>query len=112
MVKAEFICIPSTLLVGVPLINISHRTTFEELLKKPFTEAAVFRPATPIQKKTFKEYVRYFQRKKRCGVINLHNYILYLAPKCRAMQKVWLLLPEPFRVGKSLAATADTIWSS
>ena len=60
--------------------NICNRIHYEEVLKKHLLGIVVISPNNITQKEIFDQYIKYFDEKRRCGVINLsEKYILYLA---------------------------------
>lgn len=62
-------------------LNVSHRTPFEDIVKRPIIGIIAFSPQNATQCETFQEYINYFNDKNRVGLINLKNQmILYLIP--------------------------------
>jgi len=70
-------------------LNISHRIHYEEVLSKPYSEIAIFWPSNKTCVDKFKEYIKYFTNKKRAGVVNLKNYMLYLIPPGETANKIY-----------------------
>ena len=50
-------------------LNISHRTSIEEILKKNVQAITIFTPSNETQLEQFKEYIGYFAEKKKAGSI-------------------------------------------
>ena len=69
-------------------LNISHRTVYEEVLKKKPKAVAVFTPSNETQNNIFADYITYFNEKQRAGVVNIRNYLLYLLPPGEESKKI------------------------
>jgi hypothetical protein len=62
-------------------LNVSHRTQFEDIVKRPIIGIIAFSPQNATQCEIFQDYINYFNEKNRVGLINLKNeMILYLVP--------------------------------
>jgi hypothetical protein len=62
-------------------LNVSHRTQFEDIVKRPIIGIIAFSPQNATQCEIFQDYINYFNEKNRAGLINLKNQmILYLIP--------------------------------
>ncbi len=62
-------------------LNVSHRTQFEDIVKRPIIGIIAFSPQNATQCEIFQDYINYFNEKNRVGLINLKNQmILYLVP--------------------------------
>ena len=62
-------------------LNVSHRTQYDEIMKRPYLGIVAISPQNVTQCETFKKYVDYFSEKQRAGVINFKNcYTLYILP--------------------------------
>lgn len=62
-------------------LNVSHRTQFEEIMKRPIIGIVAFSPQNETQCDSFNEYINYFSEKQRVGVVNMRsNAILYIVP--------------------------------
>ena len=70
-------------------LNISHRTFYDEVLKKVFKSVVVFTPSNELMNKNFEDYINYFNEKKRAGVVTTKNYLLYLMPPCEEADKIY-----------------------
>lgn len=70
-------------------LNISHRSNYQEVLQKPYSEIAIFWPSNETCIQKFNEYIRYFKKKERAGVVNLEKHILYLIPPGTTANKIY-----------------------
>lgn len=52
-------------------LNVSHRISFEDLLKKKAICLCAFIPSNETQKDNFSQYIAYFKEKNRAGVITI-----------------------------------------
>ncbi len=69
-------------------LNISHRTVYDEVLKKKPKAIAVFTPSNETQNNIFVDYINYFNEKQRAGVVTIRNYLLYLLPPGEESRKI------------------------
>ena len=69
-------------------LNISHRTVYDEVLKKKPKAVAVFTPSNETQNNIFVDYINYFNEKQRAGVVTIRNYLLYLLPPGDESKKI------------------------
>ena len=71
-------------------LNVSHRTQYEEIVKRPLLGIVAFSPQNVTQCEVFNEYINYFNEKQRVGVINIKSkFILYLVPPCDFSRKFY-----------------------
>jgi hypothetical protein len=71
-------------------LNVSHRTQYEEIMKRPMLGIIAFSPQNETQCDIFLEYISYFNEKQRVGVINLKSQaILYIVPPCEFSRKFY-----------------------
>lgn len=76
-------------------LNISHKTTFDEVLGKTALAVVAFLPTNPLNKKVYSEYYGYFREKKIAGIVNhlkhkskpLH-ILLYVVPYCEEFKNI------------------------
>jgi len=62
-------------------LNVSHRTQFEEIMKRPIIGVIAFSPQNETQCETFLEYINYFKEKERAGVVNFKSQAtMYIVP--------------------------------
>lgn len=62
-------------------LNVSHRTHFEEIMKRPIIGVIAFSPQNETQCENFLEYINYFKEKDRAGVVNLKSQAtMYIIP--------------------------------
>jgi len=72
-------------------LNVSHRISFEDLLKKRVMCLCIFTPSNQTQLEIFKEYIAYFRGKNRAGVITIQNITLYIMPKVQEIEEISVL---------------------
>eukprot|EP01016_Furgasonia_blochmanni_P024699 TRINITY_DN2666_c0_g1_i15.p1 TRINITY_DN2666_c0_g1~~TRINITY_DN2666_c0_g1_i15.p1 ORF type:complete len:584 (-),score=126.82 TRINITY_DN2666_c0_g1_i15:236-1987(-) len=65
-------------------LNISHRTSMDDVQKKPILGLVTFTPSNDTQIGMFEEYTKYFTEKKRAGVVQLSDHNIYILPPCEA----------------------------
>ncbi len=71
-------------------LNVSHRTQYEEIVKRPLLGIVAFSPQNITQCEGFNDYINYFNEKQRVGVINIKSkFILYLVPPCDFSRKFY-----------------------
>lgn len=84
-------------------LNISHRTSFDEVLSKTPISVIVFTPTNELMRKGYNDYVRYFKEKRIAGIVNhLKNKVhtlLYLVPCCEEFRHVAPLAEEGQLIG-------------
>jgi len=62
-------------------LNVSHRTQFEEIMKRPIIGVIAFSPQNETQCENFLEYINYFKEKDRAGVVNFKSQAtMYIVP--------------------------------
>ena len=62
-------------------LNVSHRTQFEEIMKRPIIGVIAFSPQNETQCENFLDYINYFQEKDRAGVVNFKSQAtMYIVP--------------------------------
>ncbi len=62
-------------------LNVSHRTHFEEIMKRPIIGVIAFSPQNETQCENFLDYINYFQEKDRAGVVNFKSQAtMYIVP--------------------------------
>lgn len=62
-------------------LNVSHRTQFEEIMKRPIIGVIAFSPQNETQIENFQEYINYFKEKDRAGVVNFKSQAtMYIVP--------------------------------
>jgi hypothetical protein len=54
-------------------LNISKRVSYDEILNKNVKSITIFTPSNETQQEMFKEYINYFDEKKKAGVVVLRN---------------------------------------
>jgi hypothetical protein len=70
-------------------LNISHKTTFDEVLSKSPIAVIIFLPSNQTMKNRFMEYYNYLSQKKIAGIVNhLKERLVYIVPSCPEMLKV------------------------
>eukprot|EP01053_Blabericola_migrator_P004452 Blabericola_migrator_1__4451@NODE_2382_length_2849_cov_138_772466_g1492_i0_p1_GENE_NODE_2382_length_2849_cov_138_772466_g1492_i0NODE_2382_length_2849_cov_138_772466_g1492_i0_p1_ORF_typecomplete_len664_score102_09RRM_1/PF00076_22/6_5e20SPOC/PF07744_13/1_1e13RRM_5/PF13893_6/6_9e13Limkainb1/PF11608_8/1_3e07RRM_Rrp7/PF17799_1/4_5e05RRM_7/PF16367_5/4_7e05RRM_8/PF11835_8/0_00049RRM_occluded/PF16842_5/0_0014RRM_3/PF08777_11/0_0013Nup35_RRM_2/PF14605_6/0_0018RL/PF17797_1/0_0022PHM7_cyt/PF14703_6/36PHM7_ len=65
------------------MVNISHRSSLEEMYKKKIGAIGLLEPETPESLRAFQEYITYFKEKHRAGVARLDGseyQMVYLLP--------------------------------
>jgi hypothetical protein len=71
-------------------LNVSHRTQYEEIVKRQILGIVAFSPQNITQCEGFNDYINYFNEKQRVGVINIKSkFILYLVPPCDFSRKFY-----------------------
>ena len=62
-------------------LNVSHRTQFEEIMKRPIIGVIAFSPQNETQCENFQDYINYFKEKDRAGVVNFKSQAtMYIVP--------------------------------
>lgn len=81
------------------LLNVSHRADIKEgASREDYVMAGKFRAANSLNVEAFNEYIRYFRKKNRAGIILTRNYLIYLIPSMEDLP-----LPYPIRQDELLA---------
>lgn len=81
------------------LLNVSHRADVKEgLNREDYVMAGKFRAANALNMESFNEYIRYFRKKNKAGIIVTRNYLIYLIPSMEDLS-----LPYPIRQDELLA---------
>ena len=63
------------------MLNIAYRADLHEALEANYNFAGKFKASQASYIETFKkEYVDYFSRKKRAGILWTNKYLIYLIP--------------------------------
>lgn len=71
-------------------LNVSHRTQFDEIMKRTIIGIVAFSPQNETQCQIFDTYIEYFFGKQRVGVVNLrYPAILYIIPPCEFSRKFY-----------------------
>lgn len=72
-------------------LNVSHRTQYDEIMKRQMLGIVAISPQNVTQCEIFQDYINYFSEKQRVGVINFIKspYILYLVPPCDFSRKFY-----------------------
>ena len=70
-------------------LNVSHRTQFDEIFKKPIIGIIAFCPQNETQCEPFDEHLNYFNEKQRAGVVNFKNSTMYIIPPCDISRKFY-----------------------
>eukprot|EP00916_Digyalum_oweni_P008066 GHVL01013509.1.p1 GENE.GHVL01013509.1~~GHVL01013509.1.p1 ORF type:complete len:737 (+),score=205.87 GHVL01013509.1:477-2687(+) len=65
---------------NLPSFTVSHRSLFEDAMKRPPLGKVVFECSSPLEQKSFFENVEYFTAKERAGVAAIGSMHLYLLP--------------------------------
>lgn len=71
-------------------LNVSHRTQYDEIMKRPILGIIAISPENVTQCDLFQDYINYFNEKQRVGVINTESKsTLYLVPPCEFSRKFY-----------------------
>lgn len=88
-------------------LNVSHRTQFEDIFKKPIVGIIAFCPQNETQCEPFDEYLKYFTEKDRAGVVSLKNHTMYILPPCEISRKFYQN-PKKHLLGIFVNTNADS----
>lgn len=73
-------------------LNISHKTNFDEAIRRESKGIIIFSPSNCTQKSKFEDYSNYFKKRKIAGIVNhFKDQILYILPPCKQARE---LAPE------------------
>jgi hypothetical protein len=71
-------------------LNVSHRSQFDDIMKRPIIGIVAFSPQNETQCDSFNEYISYFNEKQRVGVVNMRSgNMLYIVPPCDFSRKFY-----------------------
>ena len=88
-------------------LNVSHRTTFEEVMKRPLLGIVAISPNNETQCEMFDEYIKYFEEKERAGVITIRNgFTLYVIAPCEFSRKFYQN-PKKHLLGLMIKSTVE-----
>lgn len=81
------------------IINVSHRANLQEATtREDYVMAGKFKAVNNLNVNAFNEYINYFTKKNRAGVIQTKNYLIYLIPSIENIE-----LPYPVKKDEMLA---------
>ncbi|KFH13430.1 SPOC domain-containing protein [Toxoplasma gondii VAND] len=90
--------VPSSLVHLTGLLNVSHRSKWEEVAAKTIHAVVTLEAAHPDQQAALDEYISYFTSKERAGVANVGTHYIYLVPpNCSLFARYQGLLPARFQ---------------
>nr|CCA30105.1 RNA binding motif-containing zinc finger protein,putative [Neospora caninum Liverpool]CEL71351.1 TPA: RNA binding motif-containing zinc finger protein,putative [Neospora caninum Liverpool] len=90
--------VPSSLVHLTGLLNVSHRSKWEEVAAKTIHAVVTLEAAHPDQQAALDEYISYFTSKERAGVANVANQYIYLVPpNCSLFARYQGVLPARFQ---------------
>ncbi|MCQ2820003.1 MAG: hypothetical protein MJ252_22275 [archaeon] len=71
-------------------LNISHKTSYDEILKRSLIGIVAISPQNVTQKETFEKYLKYFGEKEKAGIINIDlNHSMYVLQPCEFSRKFY-----------------------
>ncbi|PFH35306.1 SPOC domain-containing protein [Besnoitia besnoiti] len=86
--------VPASLVHLSGLLNVSHRSKWEEVAAKTIHAVVTLEAAHPDQQVALDEYISYFTSKERAGVANASTHYVYLVPpSCSLFARYKCVLP-------------------
>ncbi len=91
-------------------LNISHRISYDEILKRPILGVVALSPQNETQVDQFNQYIAYFNEKQKAGVVTMRNNItMYIIPNGEFSKKFYLNYSKKHMLGIIHNSIADPL---